>query len=322
MNKEKTTRIMKRNGRIVDFDSNKITEAVRKAFIAVEENDVKVESLSMEVVGTLEKRFSGKIPGVEDIQDIVEETLMRWRYPEVAKAYIIYRQKRAEIRRVKSFIGVKDELKLSVNAVNVLEKRYLLKSEKGELIETPAQMFRRVAKTVASVDNRYNLNRNADDVEEEFYNLMVNRDFLPNAPTLIYAGTEIDQLSACYVIPIEDSMESIFDALKYMALIHKSGGVTGLSFSNLRPKGDIVKSTKGVASGPVSFMRVFDIATEVIRQGGKRKGNNMGVLRVDHPDIIEFVTAKTKENFLTNFNISVSIPNDFMKTSMKIVNMS
>jgi len=195
-----------------------------------------------------------------------------------------------------------DELELSVNALRVLERRYLLKDENGNVSETPLELFRRIAKAIA-----------LDPVsEEEFFNTLVNLEFLPNTPTLMNAGTEMGQLSACFVIPVEDSLVSIFDAVKSMALIQQSGGGTGFSFTHLRPKGDIVRSTKGVASGPVSFMRVFDTTTEIIKQGGKRRGANMGILRADHPDIIEFITAKTKEGFLTNFNISVAVDDKFM----------
>ncbi|CAG0955546.1 MAG: adenosylcobalamin-dependent ribonucleoside-diphosphate reductase [Candidatus Methanoperedens sp.] len=295
-------KIRKRDGRIVDFDKAKIAKAIFKAFIATKSQDGKsAEEISGQVVELLDKRITG-IPGVEDVQDAVEEVLINRGYACVAKAYILYREKRAQIRKAKEFFGVKDELKLSVNAVSVLQRRYLLKDESGDVIETPLQLFGRIAKAVA-LD---------PESEEDFLNMLVNLEFLPNTPTLMNAGTDIGQLSACFVIPVEDSLTSIFDAVKSMALIQQSGGGTGFSFSRLRPGGDIVKSTKGVASGPVSFMRVFDTTTDIIKQGGKRRGANMGILRVDHPDIIEFITAKTKEGFLTNFNISVAVDDRFM----------
>jgi ribonucleoside-diphosphate reductase alpha chain len=296
-------RIKKRDGRIVDFDSTKIANAVFKAFIATKSKDGKrAEDIAKQVVEILETKISG-IPGVEDVQDAVEEVLIKNGYAGVAKAYILYREKRSQIRKAKEFLGVNDELKLSVNAVRVLKRRYLLKDEDGNVIETPLQLFRRIAKAVA-LD---------PESEDEFFNMLVNLEFLPNTPTLMNAGTDLGQLSACFVIPVEDSLVSIFDAVKSMALIQQSGGGTGFSFSRLRPSGDIVKSTKGVASGPVSFMRVFDTTTDIIKQGGKRRGANMGILRADHPDIIEFITAKTKEGFLTNFNISVAVDDMFMK---------
>ena len=207
-----------------------------------------------------------------------------------------------------------DEPKLSINAMKVLERRYLLRNLKGEIIETPPQLFRRVAKAVAAVEKQYC--KSDDEIkkaEEVFYRLMFNLEFLPNSPTLMNAGTGIGQLSACFVLPVEDSIPSIFNAVKDMALIHKSGGGTGFSFSHLRQKGDMVKSTEGMASGPISFMRVFDVSTDVIKQGGKRRGANMGILDVDHPDIFDFIKAKSLEGFLANFNLSVAITDDFME---------
>jgi ribonucleoside-diphosphate reductase alpha chain len=295
-------KIRKRDGRTVDFDRSKIANAVFKAFVATKSKNGKIaEEIANKVEIIIGERIPG-IPGVEDVQDIVEEVLIKNGYAGVAKAYILYREKRSQIRKAKEFFGVRDELKLSVNAVRVLERRYLLKDKFGNVAETPLQLFRRIAKAVA-LD---------PESEEEFLSMLVNLEFLPNTPTLMNAGTDLGQLSACFVIPVEDSLVSIFDAVKSMALIQQSGGGTGFSFTRLRPSGDIVKSTKGVASGPVSFMRVFDTATDIIKQGGKRRGANMGILRADHPDIIDFITSKTKEGFLSNFNISVAVDDKFM----------
>ncbi len=296
--------IKKRDGKLVKFQIEKIEFAIYRALKSVNIDDLNFAiKLAQKVIERIDKE---KIPTVEEVQDIVENVLIENGLYSVAKSYILYREKRKQIRESKKILGVEDKLKLSVNAINILRKRYLLRNENGEIIETPENLFRRVASYVSICE------KEKSRYEEEFFIIMANLEFLPNSPTLMNAGTPLGQLSACFVLPVDDSIDGIFTTLKNMALIHKSGGGTGFSFSKLRPKGDIVGSTKG----PVSFMEIYDKATEIVKQGGKRRGANMGILSYNHPDIYEFITSKRK-NILTNFNISVSVSDEFMEKVLK-----
>ncbi len=386
-------KVVKRDGRIVDFDPNRIRNAVAKAMVSVKHYDEKaLEKVVNYVLNVLNEKYeAGETPHVEAIQDVVEFALMRFDLYDVAKAYILYRKEHEKIREEKkallqkSFVDEVDK-EFSVNAIRLLVSRYLLKDEDGKLIESPKQLFQRVALTVVIPDilhdprvfskegelqvfpkeefnlshyanklglgksgngyaviwNEYHLNRmkvlydelnsqgkiriswsdfltmllsgefdNYYDNFKVYYDLMVSKKFMPNSPTLFNAGTRLGQLSACFVLDIADNIESIMNAATQAAIIFKSGGGIGINYSKLRPAGDIVFSTSGVASGPVSFMRIIDTVTDVVKQGGKRRGANMGILEINHPDIEAFITAKSERGKLENFNISILIEEGF-----------
>jgi ribonucleoside-diphosphate reductase alpha chain len=385
------TIIKKRDGRLVRFESIKITNAIYKALIATNKPDYTLAiKLTDKVVSRLEQQGYNeiKIPSVEDVQDIVETILIEEGLAETAKAYILYRHERRRIREEKMRILEKPALDdvdkiLEPDALRVLASRYLLRDENGKIIESPKELFERVAILVAipdilrdeaiyskerlerrdidinqyldnldQLDNKFtigNYKLNKWHVEamirtykdlaisgnmrvtlqellsmledgkfdkysaniNEYYELMKELLFLPNSPTLMNAGARLGQLSACFVLDIQDDMHSIMQTSTNAALIFKSGGGVGINYTNLRPEGDIVASTSGVASGPVSFMRIIDTVTDVVKQGGKRRGANMGILEIWHPDIEKFITAKTTPNVLENFNVSVGIWDDF-----------
>lgn len=310
-------KIIKRDGREVEFSLDKLAGAIWKAGKETGEYDEKEAKRLAEItVALVEKTLKkDELAQVEKVQDVVEQVLMAAGHYQTAKAYILYRAARSDERRVERIIGVKDDLDLSPNQLKVLRNRYLLKDQDGKVIETPSQLFRRVAKTLAKVEKDYKVPKaKIQTIENDFYEVMSRLEFLPAGRTLNNAGTPQSQLANCFVLPVEDSMEGIFDSVKWMAMVHQRGGGTGFNFSKLRPKGDIVtKSSGGFATGPVSFMKVFDIATRQVMQGGKKRGANMGILNVDHPDILDFISAKAERGEIENFNISVGVTDDFMK---------
>ncbi len=305
-------KVEKRNKRIVEFDHSKIEAAITKAFESNSTDTGPVRGLTKEVVQIIQEQRQDVIH-IEEIQDIVEDTLMLRGFTEIARRYMKYREKHNEARRILQLMGVVDDLKFGPNAATVLS-RYLLKDEEGEPLETPSQLFRRVSGAVASIEKMHDKDADVEEYDDLFYSMMANLEFLPNSPTLFNAGTELGQCSACFVLPIEDNMDSIFTSLKHMAVVQKSGGGTGFSFSRLRPEGATVGTTGGVASGPISFMKVYDTATDIIKQGGRRRGASMAILRCDHPDIMEFISCKSDKKSFKNFNISIAVTNRFLES--------
>ncbi len=306
--------VIKRDGRDEKFDTEKIWLAITKAARESGEFDEKeAKRLAKIVKKIIWSAHLDVSPNVEQIQDVVEQVVMAAGYYQTAKGYILYRAERKELREAKKQLGVWDDLGLKLNQLKVIERRYLLHDEDGRVVETPREWLMRVAETLAGVEKT-----NKHKWKQEFFEVMANFEFLPAGRTLNNAGTKQNQLANCFVLPVEDSMEGIFDAVKWTALIHQTGGGTGFNFSKLRPRGDAVtRAAGGFATGPVSFMKVFDVATRQVMQGGKKRGANMGILNVDHPDIMEFVTCKTEEGEIANFNISVGITDEFMRAVEK-----
>ncbi len=311
--------IIKRDGRTVPFNHDKIADAIFKAAQSVGGKDRKqAELLAQKVAEALEKNFPSKTPTVENVQDLVEKILIESGHARTAKAYILYRYKKGEERDRRALIlGETDSdenLHFKNEALKILERRYLRKDENGNLTESPKEMLHRVARNIAKADKLYGAtDEQIKQTEDKFYYLLASLIFLPNTPALMNAGTQNQLLYASFVLPIEDTMESIFGTLRDAAVIHQRGGGTGFSFTRLRPRNDPVQQHQAVASGPVSFLKVYDSALENIKQGGIRPGANMAVLRVDHPDIIRFIEAKRDKKALKNFNISVGVTDRFMR---------
>jgi len=313
----KITRVRKRDGRIVNFDKEKIINAIFKAVQAVGGSDIQMaERLANKVVEIIESHTPpGAIPNIEDIQDVVEKVLIEEGHAKTAKAYILYRNERAQIREQQKSIlsGKTTKLPFSLNALQVIAKRYLVHDRNGNIIESPEDMFRRVADALASVE--YNYGKGDEEVDKfsrQFYEIMTSFEFIPAGRTMANAGAPTPIVPNCIVLHIEDSMDNIFQTLKEASLLQQAGSGLGFPFHLLRPAGTIAKRSRGVASGPVSFLRVYNNAFGVIKQQN-RHGANMGVMRVDHPDILEFIHAKDVEGELRNFNISVALTDEFMK---------
>lgn len=308
-------KIVKRDGSETTFEVGKIVAALSKAGERTGEFDGKEARRLAGIAESLVANSKVATPTVEQVQDTVEQVLMAAAHYQTAKTYILYRAEHSKERRAKRLTGVRDDLNLSPNQLKLLESRYLLKDKEGRVVETPSQLFERVARELAKVEREYHKSKRViSQIEADFYGVMSRLEFLPAGRTLNNAGSPQSQLANCFVLPVADSMEQIFDAVKWTALVHQTGGGTGFNFSKLRPRGDAVtRSSGGFATGPVSFMKVFDIATRQVMQGGKKRGANMGILNVDHPDILEFIACKGEAGEIENFNISVGVTDAFMR---------
>ena len=308
------SKIIKRDGKMQPFEEQKIVKAIAAALATASQLSQKqvhseATRLTKIVISIVKKGINGNVPTVEQIQDVVEQVLMAAGHYEPAKAYILYREHHKRTRTIKAQIGVSDDLGFNINQLKVLENRYLRHDDNGKAIETPKKLFHRVAKFIAAQE----IKAKQKDWEEKFYQVIAKMEFVPAGCYFRGAGTPSAMLANCFVLPVEDDMEAIFDAVKWLALVQQKGGGTGFNFSKLRPKGDYVNSSGGFSTGPVSFMKVFDAATGQVMQGGYRQGANMGILDVDHPDVLEFITCKTQDGDISNFNISVGATDKFMK---------
>ncbi|KZS56675.1 ribonucleoside-diphosphate reductase [Mycobacterium kansasii] len=302
--------VRRRDATLVPFDIARIEAAVSRAAREVAYDDPDMPAtIARAVADTLGPR----IASVERVGDFVEARLGEAGLDDVARAYIIYRQRRAELRAGKALLGVRDELKLSLAAVTVLRERYLLRDARGRPTESTGEMMDRTAHCVAAAEDEYRTGSSAQWAER-FATLLRNLEFLPNSPTLMNAGTDLGLLAGCFVLPVEDSLRSIFATLGQAAEVQRAGGGTGYAFSRVRPAGDRVASTGGTASGPVSFLRLYDTAASVVSMGGRRRGACMAVLDASHPDICDFITAKAESpSHLTHFNLSVGVDDAFLR---------
>ena len=315
------TKVRKRDGRIVLFSREKIYGAISKAMNSVNKLDEKLADKLAELVEQgLEINYGKKeTPTVEDIQDVIEKTLIKEDQAETAKAYILYRYKRAMIREAKqSLIGKIDDSDLSISALKIAEAKYLQKDKQGNVIETPNEMFLRVAKCIAAVEKLYKRDESyIRDLEKKFYEIISNLEFLPSGRILANAGTKSTALASSFAVPIEDSLESIFTSLLNSVILQKTSAGTGFNFSKIRPSGSRTFEISGKAVGPIPFMHIFNNASDLIRCRGNRKGANMAILRCDHPNIIDFIGAKENVSNLKNFNISVGITDKFLEAVKK-----